>query len=247
MPPAVISRPHPDAVRHHTTDQSGSRPPHEPGPATPQVTVTVAVTITGADAISAADDIEDNLWNLATDLPDGASVVTVATTVESVRSRENPPAADRSRVGHRIPTTPQDAAGDDIRTPATDRSTVRTVPVPSAPGTTVASGPVAAPLKLFPASRIATLDGTPVQLTRREFDMLLHMARHPGRVFTRQQLSLAVWQEDFMRGERTIDVHIHRLRLKLADRGPTITTVRGVGYRLDAAHRLWLADEAAGS
>jgi DNA-binding winged helix-turn-helix (wHTH) protein len=229
MPPAVIYRPDLDTAHHRTADPHGSAAPrHHPAS---QVTVTVAVTLTGEDAISAADDIEDGLWNLANGLSGGTSVVTVATTVASVRSRDGLAAPDR------IPVP-------------TDRTVPRGVPVTPSPASRgsdaiSASPPVTAPLRLFPASRIAALDGTPVQLTRREFDMLLHMARHPGRVFTRQQLSLAVWQEDFMRGERTIDVHIHRLRLKLAGRGPTITTVRGVGYRLDAAHRVWLADDAA--
>jgi DNA-binding winged helix-turn-helix (wHTH) protein len=234
MPPAVIHRRDPN-TRHRPADLTGSASPHRPHPAS-QVTVTVAVTLTGADAISAADDIEDGLWNLANGLSDGASVVTVATTVASVRSRDDL-------------ALPERTAAATNRAPA-DRPTTPTPDPWSSDGRFASPGasptPVTAPLKLFPASRIATLDSTPVQLTRREFDMLLHMARHPGRVFTRQQLSLAVWHEDFMRGERTIDVHIHRLRLKLAGRGPTITTVRGVGYRLDAAHRVWLAEEPAG-
>lgn len=225
MPPAVIYRPDVDTTHHRPADPNGSAPPRC-HPAS-QVTVTVAVTLTGEDAISAADDIEDGLWKFANDLSDGASVVTVATTVASVRSRDGLAVPDRTP-GREAPS------GVPVTPPPIARGTDTTPTFP----------PVTAPLRLFPASRIATLDGTPVQLTRREFDMLLYMSRHPGRVFTRQQLSLAVWQEDFMRGERTIDVHIHRLRLKLAGRGPTITTVRGVGYRLDAAHRVWLAEEA---
>lgn len=234
-PPAVISRPHPNLAPQPAPETTGTRAPREAGLAAPQVTVTVAVTLTGEDAINAADDIEDNLWHLATDLLDAASVVTVATTVESVRSREKPSVSSHVHTGQRISTPIRTVGAVEEGSPSkTDPNRTRT-------GTP--HGPLSAPLKLFPASRIATLEGTPVQLTRREFDMLLHMARHPGRVFTRQQLSLAVWQEDFMRGERTIDVHIHRLRLKLASRGPTITTVRGVGYRLDGAHRVWLANE----
>jgi len=237
-PPAVLSRPHPNLAPQSASEATGTRAPREPGVAAPQVTVTVAVTLTGEDAINAADDIEDNLWHLATDLLDAAAVVTVATTVESVRSREKPPISSHVHTGQRASTP--------IRTVGAveDGGQSKTDPHRTLTATTAPNGPLSAPLKLFPASRIATLEGTPVQLTRREFDMLLHMARHPGRVFTRQQLSLAVWQEDFMRGERTIDVHIHRLRLKLASRGPTITTVRGVGYRLDGAHRVWLANEA---
>lgn len=223
MPPAVITLPHPDATRHPLSEPDHPRSPSDLAPVPPQVMVTVAVTLTGEDAISAADDIEDSLWNLTTGLPDGASVVNVATTVASVRSREHVPA---------VPTTPCPATGSSRE--------MGSGPVAAPPR------PVAAPLKLYPAARIATLDDAPVQLTRREFDMLLHLARHPGQVFTRQQLSLAVWQEDFMRGERTIDVHIHRLRLKLGECGPAISTVRGVGYRLDAGHRVWVAPGGEG-
>lgn len=221
VPPAVITLPHPDVTRRQPPEPDLT-PPSGEGP--PQVVVTVAVTLTGEEAISAADDIEDSLWSLTTGLPEGTSVVNVATTVASVRSREPLPTVE---------STP-----------------VESVPASSAPAGSASPvsrvRPVAAPLKLFPAARIATLNDTPIQLTRREFDMLLHLARHPGQVFTRQQLSLAVWHEDFMRGERTIDVHIHRLRLKLGDCGPSITTVRGVGYRLDAGHRVWVAPGGEG-
>lgn len=126
-------------------------------------------------------------------------------------------------------------------------TTISPVAAEAATGADAATAPGAEPeaapddaalLRLFPAARTATLDDAPVRLTRREYDLLLHLAQHPGRVFTRQQLSIAVWQEDFMHGERTVDVHVHRLRGKLGGRGPVITTVRGVGYRLDAAHRV---------
>jgi DNA-binding response OmpR family regulator len=69
-----------------------------------------------------------------------------------------------------------------------------------------------------------------VPFTRIEFDLLLFLASHPRRVFTREQLLERVW--GFGRGGvRTVDVHIRRLRAKLTER-PVVTTVRGVGYRL---------------
>lgn len=86
--------------------------------------------------------------------------------------------------------------------------------------------------------RTATLRDRPVILTGREFDLLLHFARHPGRVFTRAQLLAAVWGAGFEGYEHTVNSHINRLRAKLhagsLDTGP-IVTVWGTGYRFDAA------------
>lgn len=77
--------------------------------------------------------------------------------------------------------------------------------------------------------RTVLRSGVPVDLTRREFDLLLHLAKHPRQVFTRSQLLRAVWG-DALSGDRTVDVHVARLRRKLAV--PLLETVRGVGYRL---------------
>jgi hypothetical protein len=90
-----------------------------------------------------------------------------------------------------------------------------------------------APLQINNARREVVLTGIPVLLTRREYDLLLFLAGHPGRVFTRPQLLKWVWGYDIVSGERTVDVHVRRLRRKLREQGPTITTVRGIGYRLD--------------
>jgi DNA-binding response OmpR family regulator len=80
-------------------------------------------------------------------------------------------------------------------------------------------------------ARIVSRGGVEIALCRREYDLLLFLARHTGQVFTRGQLLDAVWEDPFT-GQRTIDVHIRRLRQKLD--APLITTVRGVGYRLAA-------------
>jgi DNA-binding response OmpR family regulator len=88
-------------------------------------------------------------------------------------------------------------------------------------------------LQIEPASYTATLNGTPMQLTRQEFDLLLAMARAAGRVKTREQLLLEVADRDFEAFDRSIDVHISSLRRKLGDdaKAPQwIETVRGVGY-----------------
>ena len=84
------------------------------------------------------------------------------------------------------------------------------------------------------AKRTTELAGRPVQLTYVEFEILSVLARHPGRVYTRDMLLDRIWGDSAFRDQRTIDVHIRHLREKLeADpRNPEyLLTVRGVGYR----------------
>ncbi|MGW3043225.1 response regulator transcription factor [Kitasatospora sp. NPDC001159] len=84
--------------------------------------------------------------------------------------------------------------------------------------------------------REATLDGVPLDLARREFDLLACLAGRPGEVVTRRELLAQVWQQPY--GEdQTIDVHLSWLRRKLGERAAApryLHTVRGVGVRLEA-------------
>jgi DNA-binding response OmpR family regulator len=82
-----------------------------------------------------------------------------------------------------------------------------------------------------PAARTVTVGGVPVYLARKEFDLLLALARRPGVVFTRDHLLSDVWQTTWRGTERTLEVHMASLRRKLNVPG-LIETVRGVGYRL---------------
>ncbi|WP_406042562.1 winged helix-turn-helix domain-containing protein [Micromonospora sp. NBC_00898] len=102
----------------------------------------------------------------------------------------------------------------------------------------VAPGPAEPELVLRPVRRTALLNGAPTAMTRLEYDLLLFLARHPHQVLTRGQLLSEVWGYEDLCGARTVDVHVRRIRQKLAGHGPIITTVRGVGYRLDAVERL---------
>jgi two-component system response regulator ResD len=89
-------------------------------------------------------------------------------------------------------------------------------------------------ITIDPASRRVQVRGEEVTLTQREFDVLLHMARHPHQVFSRQQLMEAVWQYSFYTDTSTVTVHIRRLRAKLEPdpaRPRHLQTVWGVGYR----------------
>jgi DNA-binding response OmpR family regulator len=71
-----------------------------------------------------------------------------------------------------------------------------------------------------------------LDLTYKEFELIKHLAQHPGRVFTRAQLLQDVWGYDYFGGTRTVDVHVRRLRAKLgSEHEVLIGTVRNVGYR----------------
>ena len=82
------------------------------------------------------------------------------------------------------------------------------------------------------ARREVTVDGEPIHLTTKEFDLLAHMAGSPGRLFTRDQLLARIWGYDYVGDGRTVDVHVSWLRGKLRGRGghDHFRTVRGVGY-----------------
>jgi DNA-binding response OmpR family regulator len=89
-------------------------------------------------------------------------------------------------------------------------------------------------LTIDPAARRVIVRGEEMQLTQREFDVLLFLARHPGQVFSRNQLMDAVWQYSFYTDTSTVTVHIRRLRAKIeADPAQPrhLQTVWGVGYR----------------
>jgi DNA-binding response OmpR family regulator len=89
-------------------------------------------------------------------------------------------------------------------------------------------------LEIHPAARRVTLEGRDVPLTAREYDLLLFFARHPGQVFSRDQLMEGVWKFAFYTDTSTVTVHVRRLREKV-ERDPArprlLQTVWGVGYR----------------
>ncbi len=109
----------------------------------------------------------------------------------------------------------------------------------SAPGAAPADAPITnGELEIQPAKRQVRLRGGVMEFTALEFDLLLHFARHPGRVFSRGQLLNAVWGYTHDGYEHTVTTHINRLRAKLeADplKPQIILTVRGAGYRMREA------------
>lgn len=89
------------------------------------------------------------------------------------------------------------------------------------------------PLQLDTAAHTVSLDGQPVTLCRREYELLVHLAREPARVFTKEELLRQVWGFRALGATRTLDSHASRLRRKLGRAGgPWIVNVWGVGYRL---------------
>lgn len=88
-------------------------------------------------------------------------------------------------------------------------------------------------LTLNPQTHTVKAGGEKVILTLKEFELLHKFMRHPGRVYSREQLLSDIWGADYVGETRTVDVHIGTLRTKLGECGEYIDTVRGVGYRLE--------------
>jgi two-component system alkaline phosphatase synthesis response regulator PhoP len=86
-------------------------------------------------------------------------------------------------------------------------------------------------VRIDPAPRRCWLNDVEVELTRREFDLLVSLVEQPGRVLTRTQLLEAAWGTTFV-GEKTVDVHMASLRRKLGH-SFRVSAVRGIGYRLE--------------
>jgi DNA-binding response OmpR family regulator len=94
------------------------------------------------------------------------------------------------------------------------------------------------PLRIDPDRRDVRYDGKQIELRPKEFDLLLALARHPGQVFSREQLLNSVWGYDFEGFSRTVDVHVQHVRDKLQTGGAGggwIHTVWGVGYKFEAS------------
>ncbi|MEU5938067.1 response regulator transcription factor [Micromonospora sp. NPDC047548] len=92
-------------------------------------------------------------------------------------------------------------------------------------------------LRVDVGERSAVLDGEPLALTRKEFDLLAYLAARPGRVVSRRELLEEVWRQPSVGEDQTIDVHLYWLRRKMGESAAKpryLRTVRGVGFRLVA-------------
>ena len=86
-------------------------------------------------------------------------------------------------------------------------------------------------LVIDPEKFIVQLEGKDILLAKKEFELLHLLASRPGRVFLRNEILSQVWGNDVIVGDRTIDVHIRKIRQKLGV--DCITTVKGVGYKFE--------------
>ena len=88
-------------------------------------------------------------------------------------------------------------------------------------------------LEMDPDAHTVLVDGERVELTLKEFELVRLFLKHPGRVYSRDQLLEKVWGGEYFGETRTVDVHIGTLRTKLGLCGGYVRTVRGVGYRME--------------
>lgn len=82
-------------------------------------------------------------------------------------------------------------------------------------------------------SHVVRANGHVVELTFKEYELLLLLLKHQGRVYSREQILDFIWGHDYDGENRTVDVHIRTLRSKLGESASLIKTVRGVGYKLE--------------
>lgn len=89
-------------------------------------------------------------------------------------------------------------------------------------------------VRLDAATKEAEVDGSLQPLPAKEFELIYTLAGFPGQIFTRDQLIEKIWGHDYDGDERTVDVHIKRLRDRFSEQnGFTIQTIRGIGYRIE--------------
>lgn len=124
-----------------------------------------------------------------------------------------------------------------LRRVALDATATDAAPATTVEGNTEGTMPpapppiVRGPLRIDLADRVATLESAPIDLTLKEYDLLVLLASHPGRAFSRDFLLERLWGDDYEGFDRTVDTHIMRLRKKLGPIGEKVVTVWGVGYR----------------
>ena len=202
-----------------------------------QLGYAVDSAVTGMQGLQRAVETRPDLVILDLGLPDvdGTQVLSMLRAVSEVpvivaSARDDDP----SLVGC------LDAGADDYvvkpYTTAQLEARIRAVLRRTAGGRTPRENLVVGGLELDVAGRKVTLDGEAVELSPREFDLLRHLAEHPGDVVTKKELLTEVWQQAWGGSDKTVDVHLSWLRRKLGETAQEprfLHTVRGVGVRLE--------------
>lgn len=88
-------------------------------------------------------------------------------------------------------------------------------------------------LEINKSAHTVKVDGNPVELTQKEFELLLYLFANKGNVLSREQILTKLWEYDYIGDERAVDTHIKNLRGKLTDSCNIIKTVRGYGYKIE--------------
>lgn len=83
------------------------------------------------------------------------------------------------------------------------------------------------------AGHVVLIDGASIDLTPKEFELLVYLTNNNGIALTREQILNSVWDYDYFGDVRTVDTHIKKLRVKLGSKGEFIQTVRGLGYKFE--------------
>ena len=108
------------------------------------------------------------------------------------------------------------------------RAVLKRMPQPAEGGDKLSFGP----LSVDTMTKSVAIDGVPVSLTKKEYNILSLLLRNQGQHFSRQQIIDSVWEEDTFVGDRSVDVHVARLRKKLGRCGEYIVNHTGFGYTL---------------
>jgi hypothetical protein len=89
-------------------------------------------------------------------------------------------------------------------------------------------------IKIDRASHEVIIDGSPVDLSVKEFELLLYFMTNKGIALSREKILNNVWNYDYFGDARTIDTHVKKLRAKMGDKGDLIKTIWGIGYKFEA-------------
>ncbi|MFN8484708.1 MAG: response regulator transcription factor [Anaerolineae bacterium] len=203
----------------------------------------VATATTGAEALDAARRQRPDLVILDLMLPGGLSGFEVYKALHNDDGRSPPVIMLTARGSETDRVVGLELGADDyVVKPFSPRELTARVKAVLRRAAAVGPGGQAAltfgRLRIDPSTRVVTVDGSPILLTAREFDLLLFLAQHPNQVFTRDQLMDRVWGYEVAMDTSTVTVHVRRLREKI-ETDPAdpqfVVTVWGVGYKFDAA------------